>query len=602
MGNTKLPYFMLSLLILLHGAKAEQCGRQANGALCPNSLCCSQWGWCGTTDPYCGSGCQSQCKGSTPSNPSPPPPPPTPIGGGGGGSGGGDVANILTSSMFDQMLKHRNDPSCPGKGFYTYDAFIAAARTSAGFGTTGDDATRKREIAAFLGQTSHETTGGWPSAPDGPYAWGYCFLSEVGATADYCVASDEWPCSPAGKAIGVDLLNNPDLVATNPTVSFLTALWFWMTPQGSKPSCHDVITGKWTPSDADKLAGRVPGFGVITNIINGGIECGHGSDSRVQDRIGFYQRYCQMLGVSPGDNLDCGNQRLLILLHGAKAEQCGKQANGALCPNSLCCSQFGWCGTTDPYCLAGCQSQCKGSTPTPSTPTPTPSGGGSGGDVANIITSSVFDQMLKYRNDPRCKGNGFYSYDAFIAAARSFGGFGTTGDDATRKREIAAFLAQTSHETTGGWSSAPDGPYAWGYCFLSEIGATADYCVASQQWPCSPAGKTIGIDLLNNPDLVTTNPTVSFKTAIWFWMTPQGNKPSSHDVITGRWTPSNADRSAGRVPGYGVVTNIINGGIECGHGSDSRVQDRIGFYQRYCQMLGVSPGDNLDCGNQKSFA
>ncbi|QHO48856.1 Endochitinase [Arachis hypogaea] len=307
----------------------EQCGRQANGALCPNSLCCSQWGWCGTTDPYCGSGCQSQCKGSTPSNPSPPPPPPTPIGGGGGGSGGGDVANILTSSMFDQMLKHRNDPSCPGKGFYTYDAFIAAARTSAGFGTTGDDATRKREIAAFLGQTSHETTGGWPSAPDGPYAWGYCFLSEVGATADYCVASDEWPCSPgkkyygrgpiqisynynygpAGKAIGVDLLNNPDLVATNPTVSFLTALWFWMTPQGSKPSCHDVITGKWTPSDADKLAGRVPGFGVITNIINGGIECGHGSDSRVQDRIGFYQRYCQMLGVSPGDNLDCGNQR-----------------------------------------------------------------------------------------------------------------------------------------------------------------------------------------------------------------------------------------------------------------------------------------------------
>jgi len=74
-----------------------------------------------------------------------------------------------------------------------------------------------------------------------------------------------------------------------------------------------------------------------------------------------------------------------------------------------------------------------------------------------------------------------------------------------------------------------------------------------------PAGKAIGSDLLNNPDLVATDATISFKTAIWFWMTPQGNKPSSHDVIIGKWTPSAADTAAGRVPGYGVITNIING-------------------------------------------
>ena len=30
----------------------------------------------------------------------------------------------------------------------------------------------------------------------------------------------------------------------------------------------------------------------------------------------------------------------------------------------------------------------------------------------------------------------------------SFGGFGTTGDVNTRKRELAAFLAQTAHKTT----------------------------------------------------------------------------------------------------------------------------------------------------------
>ena len=70
-------------------------------------------------------------------------------------------------------------------------------------------------------------------------------------------------------------------------------------------------------------------------------------------------------------------------------------------------------------------------------------------DVTSVISSSLFDQMLKYRNDPRCKSNGFYTYNAFVDAAKSFNGFGTTGDITTRKREIAAFFGQTSHETTG---------------------------------------------------------------------------------------------------------------------------------------------------------
>ncbi|XP_028790209.1 pathogenesis-related protein PR-4-like [Neltuma alba] len=43
--------------------RGEQCGRQAGGALCPGDLCCSQYGWCGSTDEYCGENCQSKCKG-----------------------------------------------------------------------------------------------------------------------------------------------------------------------------------------------------------------------------------------------------------------------------------------------------------------------------------------------------------------------------------------------------------------------------------------------------------------------------------------------------------------------------------------------------------
>lgn len=70
-----------------------------------------------------------------------------------------DVGSIVTRSLFDQMLKHRNDGNCPARGFYTYDAFVSAAKAFPSFGTTGDTDTRKREIAAFLAQTSHETTG-----------------------------------------------------------------------------------------------------------------------------------------------------------------------------------------------------------------------------------------------------------------------------------------------------------------------------------------------------------------------------------------------------------------------------------------------------------
>uniref|UniRef100_A0ACD5VZK5 Uncharacterized protein n=1 Tax=Avena sativa TaxID=4498 RepID=A0ACD5VZK5_AVESA len=300
----------------------------------------------------------------------------------------------------------------------------------------------------------------------------------------------------------------------------------------------------------------------------------------------------------------------------AYAEQCGSQAGGATCPNFLCCSQFGFCGSTNAYCGPGCQSQCSGSTPVP----PTPSGGGGG--VSSIVSESLFNQMLLHRNDPACEAKGFYTYNAFIAAANSFPAFATTGSTDVRKREVAAFLAQTSHETTGGWPTAPDGPHSWGYCFKQEQGATSDYCTPSSQWPCAPgkkyfgrgpiqishnynygpAGQAIGSDLLGNPDIVASDPTVSFKTALWFWMTAQSPKPSSHDVITGRWSPSSADQAAGRVPGYGVITNIINGGLECGKGQDNRVADRIGFYTRYCDFLSVTYGDNLDCYNQKPFA
>ncbi len=40
------------------------------------------------------------------------------------------------------------------------------------------------------------------------------------------------------------LLQNPALVNKDAVISFLSAIWFWMTSQGTKPSAHDVILGK----------------------------------------------------------------------------------------------------------------------------------------------------------------------------------------------------------------------------------------------------------------------------------------------------------------------------------------------------------------------
>mmetsp|Transcript_20842 Transcript_20842/g.41449 ORF Transcript_20842/g.41449 Transcript_20842/m.41449 type:complete len:1000 (+) Transcript_20842:122-3121(+) len=45
---------------------------------CSNGMCCSQWGYCGTSEAYCGECCQNNCDGQPPSPPSPSPPTPSP--------------------------------------------------------------------------------------------------------------------------------------------------------------------------------------------------------------------------------------------------------------------------------------------------------------------------------------------------------------------------------------------------------------------------------------------------------------------------------------------------------------------------------------------
>jgi chitinase len=97
----------------------------------------------------------------------------------------------------------------------------------------------------------------------------------------------------AGQALGYDLRQEPELVATNPTVAWGTGLWFWMTQAGAGSSTsHLAIT-----------SGK--GFGETIRSINGSVECNGGSSEGVNSRVDFYQRFCQLLGVDPGQSLTC---------------------------------------------------------------------------------------------------------------------------------------------------------------------------------------------------------------------------------------------------------------------------------------------------------
>ncbi len=222
--------------------------------------------------------------------------------GGTTGTGGGPsttpspAADFIDEAMFNSMFPARN-------AFYTYSDFINAAASEPFFAGQGDETTRKREIAAFLGQVAHET--GKLEA-----------VRENNQNNDYCDETQAYGCPAgtfgyygrgpmqlswnfnyyaAGRAnyIDTDLLNQPDLVATDGLIAWKTAIWFWMNsaPAGTTPHGAMVSGG---------------GFGETTRAINGDLECDGGPSSSAQQwRVQFYTEFCNLLGVDPGPNLNC---------------------------------------------------------------------------------------------------------------------------------------------------------------------------------------------------------------------------------------------------------------------------------------------------------
>jgi hypothetical protein len=203
-----------------------------------------------------------------------------------------------------------------------------------------------------------------------------------------------------------------------------------------------------------------------------------------------------------------------------------------------------------------------------------------------------------------------------------YGNFCTEKDIETNKKELAAFLANISHETRHG----ENGQYNDGLMYTHELNTALPYVAENDTYPpvagrnyygrgplqlsyngnygyasdCIFGDKKI---LLNNPDLVTTDAVVAFKTAIYFWMTPQTAKPSAHNVMVGNWKPNADDTAKGRAPGFGMTINIINGAVECNKGEALfSMTDRIGYYRFYLKKLGVKDDNCIcSCGKMQAY-
>src|SRR4029079_20328 len=97
----------------------------------------------------------------------------------------------------------------------------------------------------------------------------------------------------AGNALGVDLKNNPDLVAQNATISWRTGFWFWMTQTGAGTmTAHNAIANG-------------AGFGETIRPINGALECNGRNPAQVQSRVNAYLNFTSKLGVSAATNTGC---------------------------------------------------------------------------------------------------------------------------------------------------------------------------------------------------------------------------------------------------------------------------------------------------------
>lgn len=260
--------------------------------------------------------------------------------------------------------------------------------------------------------------------------------------------------------------------------------------------------------------------------------------------------------------------------------------------------------------------------------------------VEGIVDAARFDYLFPLRAPE-------YTYRGLLQAVAKFPAICsdyTDGRDADAicRKTLATMFAHFAQETGGHESWRPEEEYRQALVHVREMGwhegALDGYngeCKAegwiAETWPCGrfpdgsfksyfgrgakqlsynynygPFSEAMYGDvrvLLDAPERVADT-WLNLASATFFFSYPQPPKPSMLHVIDGTWQPNAHDLASGLAPGFGVTTQIINGGVECG-GNDEHLQsaNRITYYRAFAATLGVPvPADEvLGCKGMKQF-
>ncbi len=260
--------------------------------------------------------------------------------------------------------------------------------------------------------------------------------------------------------------------------------------------------------------------------------------------------------------------------------------------------------------------------------------------VEGIVKASDWEYLFPMRAQA-------YTYSNFLKAVGKFPALCKTyndgrDSDAICRKELATMFAHFAQETGGHESWRPEAEWRQALVHVREMGWTEGQkggyngecnpdIWQGQTWPCGKdkdgdfvsyfgrGAKQLSYNynygpfseamfgtvrtLLDKPELVADT-WLNLASAIFFFAYPQPPKPSMLQVIDGTWQPNDHDKANGLVPGFGVTTQIINGGVECGGPTEiAQSQNRIKYYKEFANYLKVPVPANevLGCANMKQF-
>lgn len=310
---------------------------------------------------------------------------------------------------------------CNGPEVLTRENFLTVVAKYPGFLSADSTEGKVRELAAFLGNSSQETTGAYCNAPTAeddlldyqnpvhcnePMG-GLCYVAEVGDArkTDYChVVSDEWidsnpnrdlirancdkrlyygrgalqTTNPYTYATTSDflygdqriLLENPDKLIEG-TNAWDAALYFWMKHEGGLEQSATSVNGRMTAHQALAEHGD---YGKAIEVINGNLECGvvaRDKAYKVMGRVRYYMAYLKAFGEAVGTEVPAEKLTCISAVKDggagpapgpeptATGQRCGKTWGEA---NAMCgklCANKGDCGEGE-NCFADLdESVCK---------------------------------------------------------------------------------------------------------------------------------------------------------------------------------------------------------------------------------------------------